>query len=107
MIKKMIIILLIFTQSSMANKERFDESVVRIINEFNAVIHLIDKAQKQQPKNSRVKLHLVSYKDASGESHKGLKNDIEDIKAALITYINKPSFDPKKIQTLDLDYIGR
>lgn len=92
---------------SHANEEALNQTLVRVINQINAVMPLLDEAQSEIEPNTRIQLHIESFEGADGKTHAGLRNDLLAIRNALIDYINKPAIEPKTIKPLSLDFIGK
>ena len=107
--KKLVLgfILSCFSMSGFANDAALNDTLVRIINQLNATLPLLDEAQDQITKYSRVQLHIDHFEGPDGKTHPGVRQDILSIRNALIDFINKPALAPKTIQPLALDYIGR
>lgn len=93
--------------ASYASEESLNQTLVRVINQINAVMPLLDEAQSEIEPNSRIQLHIESFEGADGKTHAGLRNDLLAIRNALIDYINKPAIEPKTIKPLSLDFIGK
>lgn len=100
-----ILSLLCFT--SYASEEALNQTLVRVINQINAVMPLLDEAQTEIEPNTRIQLHIESFEGSDGRSHPGLRDDLLIIRNALIAYINKPILEPKTIKPLALDFIGK
>lgn len=92
---------------SHASEEALNQTLVRVINQINAVMPLLDEAQSEIEPNTRIQLHIESFEGADGKTHAGLRNDLLAIRNALIDYINKPAIEPKTIKPLSLDFIGK
>ena len=82
----------------------FNETLVQIINQLNAITPLIEKAKHYQKKNTRVQLHLTKFKCSDGKNHNGLSEDIGEIKKGIAAYLNKPTIEPRTIKPLDDDF---
>lgn len=104
-----IILALLFTLSfsTKANEEALNQTLVRVINQINAIIPLLDEAKSEIEPNTRMQLHIESFEGADGKTHAGLRSDLLSIRNALIEYINKPAIEPKTIKPLALDFIGK
>lgn len=87
------------------NQKHFNETLVQIINQLNAIKPLIEKARIYQNKNKRVQLHLTSFKGVDGQPHNGLSEDLNEIKQGIVAYLNKPAIEPKKIMPLENDFV--
>ncbi|KTC76178.1 hypothetical protein Lbir_0247 [Legionella birminghamensis] len=93
--------------SSHASEEALNQTLVRVINQINALMPLLDEAQAEIEPNTRIQLHIESFEGSDGKTHAGLRNDLLAIRNALIDYINKPAIEPKTIKPLSLDFIGK
>jgi hypothetical protein len=107
--KRFILMLMITltTLTTHASDEALNQTLVRIINQINAITPLLDEAQEEIEPNARITLHIDAFEGADGKHHAGLRNDLMSIRNALIEYINKPAIAPKTIQPLALDFIGK
>ncbi|MGQ3887842.1 hypothetical protein ACQUW5_02275 [Legionella sp. CNM-1927-20] len=103
--------LLLFTLSLStclyASETELNQILVRVINQINAIMPLLDEAKNEIEPNTRVRLHIDSFKSSDGSLHLGLRQDLLAIRSALIDYINKPAIEPKTIKPLALDFIGK
>lgn len=93
--------------TSYASEEALHQTLVRVINQLNAIVPLLDEAQTELEPNARIQLHIDAFEGADGQTHAGLRNDLLSIREALIDYINKPAVAPKTIKPLALDFIGQ
>lgn len=107
--KRFIFILMISTASftTYASDIALNQTLVRIINQLNAIMPLLDEAQSEVEPNTRIQLHIESFEGSDGKQHAGLRQDVLSIRNGLIDYINKPAIEPKTIQPLALDFIGK
>ena len=107
--KRLILLLIIsFTSvTTQASDEALNQTLVRVINQINAIMPLLDEAQSEIEPNIRIKLHIETFEGADGKSHSGVRKDLLLIRNALIDYINKPPIEPKTIKPLKLDFIGK
>lgn len=92
--------------ATFASEEALNQTLVRIINQINAIMPLLEEAQNEIEPNTRIQLHIEAFESADGKIHPGLRNDLFSIRNALIEYINKPAIAPKTIKPLALDFIG-
>ncbi len=93
--------------ATQASEEALNQTLVRVINQINAIMPLLDEAQTEIEPNTRIQLHIESFEGSDGKSHPGLRNDLLAIRNSLIDYINKPAIEPKTIKPLALDFIGK
>ncbi|HAT8966753.1 TPA: hypothetical protein ACT9LO_002528 [Legionella pneumophila] len=103
----LLVLMLSLPFASHASEEALNKTLVRVINQINAVMPLLDEAQSEIEPNTRIQLHIESFEGADGKTHAGLRNDLLAIRNALIDYINKPAIEPKTIKPLSLDFIGK
>ncbi|HAT7052185.1 TPA: hypothetical protein JAN87_09540 [Legionella pneumophila] len=103
----LLILMLSLPLVSHASEEALNQTLIRVINQINAVMPLLDEAQSEIEPNTRIQLHIESFEGADGKTHAGLRNDLLAIRNALIDYINKPAIEPKTIRPLSLDFIGK
>lgn len=103
----LIISLSIVFSFSFADQAQMNETLVRLINQIDAMMPLVQQAKKQQPKNERFQFHFDAFEGSDGEMHNGLKEDLLSIRQALISQINTPSVDPYHIKPLNNDFVGR
>ncbi|HBB6940315.1 TPA: hypothetical protein I9553_002428 [Legionella pneumophila] len=99
--------LLISSFTTHANDSNLNETLVRIINQINAIKPLLDEAQSEISPNARIQLHIEGFKDAEGHYHAGLRDDLFAIRNGLIDYINQPAIAPRKVKPLALDFVRK
>ena len=90
-----------------AFQPELNNTLVRVINQINATLPLLDEATDEIEPNSRIQLHIESFEGEDGKQHSGVRNDLLTIRNALIAYINKPAIEPKTIKPLEFDFIGK
>ena len=106
--KRILLASLIFVSvTGFANNANLNETLVRIINQINAIMPLLDEAQTELNPNARIQLHLKSYTDNEGEQHAGVREDLLMIRNGLIDYINQPVIAPRKIKPLNNDFVRK
>ncbi len=106
--KRLICLALLITSfTTNASDSNLNETLVRIINQINAIKPLLDEAQSEISANARVQLHIDGFKDAQGHFHAGLRDDLLTIRNDLIDYINQPAIAPRKVKPLALDFVRK
>ncbi|HHN3503361.1 TPA: RAQPRD family integrative conjugative element protein [Legionella pneumophila] len=106
--KRILLASLIFVSvTGFANNSNLNETLVRIINQINAIMPLLDEAQTELNPNARIQLHLKSYTDNEGQQHAGVREDLLMIRNGLIDYINQPVIAPRKIKPLNNDFVRK
>ena len=90
-----------------ANNPDLNETLVRVINQLNAIMPLLDEAKHEITPNARIQLHIEQFEDANGQYHAGLRDDLLTIRNALIDYINQPIIAPRKITPLAMDFVRK
>ncbi|CDZ76690.1 hypothetical protein BN59_00964 [Legionella massiliensis] len=99
--------LMILSLNSWANNPDLNETLVRIINQINAIMPLLDEAQTQLTPNTRIQLQIEGFEDAQGQHHAGVREDLLNIRNELIDYINQPIIAPRKIKPLEMDFVRK
>ncbi|MCD6047009.1 MAG: hypothetical protein K0S08_656 [Gammaproteobacteria bacterium] len=79
--------------------------LIQIINQLDALQPLILAAQQAQLTDKRVTFHYTHYQDNQGQTHNGLLEDTQSIKAGVIQYLNQPTVEPRVVQPLQGDYL--
>lgn len=92
---------------SFCGQEELKATLVRIINQLNATLPLLDEAEEEIEPNSRIRLHIKSFEGADNKTHSGVRDDVVAIRNGLIEYINKPAVEPKTIKPIQFDFIGK
>src|SRR5579863_10089687 len=95
---KLIIFLGIFLSMvslhAFASEEKEKIFLTQIVNQINTMQPLIVAASREQPKNLRIKFHYSAYRDAEGNFHHGLLDDINEIKKGIIDKLNQIPIEP-------------
>ncbi|HAU0843143.1 TPA: hypothetical protein RJX18_000204 [Legionella pneumophila] len=99
--------LMITSLNSWANNPDLNETLVRVINQINAIMPLLDEAQTQLTPNPRIQLQIEGFEDAQGQHHAGVREDLLNIRNGLIDYINQPIIAPRKIKPLEMDFVRK
>ena len=89
-----------------ADTAQMNETLVRLVNQLDAMLPLIDEAEREQPMNERFTFHYSSFEGSDGKQHEGLREDVMSMKAALIAQINQPVIDPNTVASIPNDLIG-
>tara|TARA_Y100000588_G_C14150722_1_gene880404 strand:- start:636 stop:941 length:306 start_codon:yes stop_codon:yes gene_type:complete len=99
--------LVFISLTAQANNPNLNETLVRIINQINAIMPLLDEAQNELNPNARIQLHIESFKDDEGHHHAGVRENLLMIRNGLIDYINQPVIAPRKIKPLNHDFVSK
>ena len=106
--KFIVCLILVFASTlSFAEESELNNTLVRIINQINATLPLLDEAQSEIEPNARIQLHINSFEGSDGKIHPGLREDLLAIRNALIEYINKPAIEPKTVKPLPMDFVEK
>ena len=89
------------------SQAELNKTLVRVINQINATLPLLDEAEEEIEPNARVQLHISAFEGSEGKTHPGVREDLVAIRNALIGYINKPAIEPKTIKPLAFDFVGK
>lgn len=93
--------------TAQANTMEMNQTMVRMINQIDAIFPLINQASHQQSKEARVQFHFYSWTDSKGVKHDGLNESLLKIRRALVQQINHSSLTPKEVKPINGDFIGR
>ena len=102
----LIVGLLGFGSPLLAESSQMNETLVRLVNQLDALLPLVDEAEREQPQNERFTFHFSSFESSDGKTHNGIREDILSMKEALIVQINQPAIDPETVAPLNNDFIG-
>jgi len=91
--------------ASFADNAQMNQTLVQILAQLNAVLPLIDTAQRQQDKNTAVQFHFDAWTDPNGVVHQGLRQDITAIRKGIIDQINQAPLEPRTVQPLNQDFV--
>lgn len=107
--KKIMIAVCLYVATFMtyATDEELNNTLVRVINQINAILPLLDEAKTEITPNARVQLHIDAFEDSDGTQHPGVRDDLLSIRNGLVDYINKPAIEPKTVKPLALDFVGK
>jgi len=107
---KRFIFMMILSCSSMlthADDASLNETLVRIINQINAIQPLLDEAKLALDPHQRIQFHVEAFEGPDGKQHPGLRADLLNIRNALIDVINHPVIAPRVIEPLALDFTSK
>ena len=107
--KKIIIAVCLYITAfvTYATDDELNITLVRVINQINAILPLLDEAEDEIKPNARIQLHIGAFDGADGAKHPGVRDDLKSIRNALIDYINKPAIEPKTVKPLAFDFVGK
>ena len=98
---------LLLSGSLYAGEAELNSTLVRVINQINAILPLLDEAAEEIEPDSRIRLHVDAFEGADGKTHPGVRDDLIAIRNSLIDFINKPAISPKTVKPLAFDFIGK
>jgi RAQPRD family integrative conjugative element protein len=81
--------------------------LVQLDNQINAMLPIIRAAEKAQPKNQRVSFHYTAWRDAQGNLHPGLREDVQAIKKGVEEKLNAVSIEPRIVTPIRGDYLQK
>ena len=90
-----------------ATDDELNTTLVRVINQMNAILPLLDEAEDEIEPNARIQLHIAAFDGSDGTKHPGVRDDLKSMRNALIDYINKPAIEPKMVKPLAFDFVGK
>jgi len=95
-----------FSYAAYASNEQERIYLVQLINQLDALKPTILAAAREQPKNQRVTFHYHAWKDANGQSHNGLLEDITLIKQGIEEKLHSTAIEPRTAKPLQGDYFN-
>ena len=107
---KRFIFMMILSFSSMvsyADDAYLNETLVRVINQINAIQPLLDEAKLQVDPHQRIQFHVEAFEGPDGKKHPGLRGDLLSIRNTLIDVINHPVIAPRVVEPLALDFTDK
>lgn len=105
--KKIIVIFLIsLSQIALASNAQMNETLVEIIDALEQLKILVNKAEHEQDKNPRFKVHFTKFEDRFGTLHNGLREDLNEIQKSLIDIVQQKAVAPRNIKPLENDFVG-
>ncbi len=96
-----------FFANSYADESQMNETLVQMVNQLNAMLPLIDKAEKEQSPKSATQFHFESFKDVDGLTHPGLRQDVLAIRQGVMAQINQAPVEPRTVTPIEGDYQER
>lgn len=101
------IFIMVLASIACAETSELNNTLVRVINQLNAVLPLLDEAKAEINPNSRLQLHIDAFEGADGQVHAGVRDDVLALRNALIACINKPAIEPKTVKPMAFDFVGK
>lgn len=95
----------VFGIPAFADEAQMKETLIKIINQLQAIKPLINEAENEQPKNSIIQIHFEKFEGEDGKIHNGLRQDIEGIQKALILATKRQKIEPRKYKPIKHDFI--
>ncbi|WP_028389154.1 hypothetical protein [Legionella fairfieldensis] len=101
------LVFMMMVGTGFADNAALNETLVRLINQINAMMPLLDEASEETESNARLVFHIDSFIGPDGKKRAGVRDDLLAIRNSLIEFINQPAVAPKTIKPLALDYVGK
>ena len=91
---------------TVAPDPNLNTTLVRIINQLDAILPLIDEAKKEQSNYAALPMQFEfdTFKTSDGKTHAGLRQDILSMRQALVNAVNQTPMVESHIKPLALDY---
>jgi RAQPRD family integrative conjugative element protein len=83
-------------QSATASPEQERVYLLQLIHQMDAMKPTLLAAQQEQSKTARVQFHYTAYRDAQGQQHPGLWEDLQKIRAGVE---EKLEHSPRELRT--------
>lgn len=97
--------LLCVSLASQAGEVEMKEALIEIIQLLEYVKPVVEQAQKEQPKDARVKVQFESYTDSDGNQHAGLKDDLNAIQQSLEAIVNQQGLEERTLSPIKSDFV--
>ena len=94
-----------FTSVTTADNEAMKEVLIRVVNQIDAIMPLLEEAQWQQEKETMTQFHFEEFMDAQGRKHGGLRGDLLAVREGIIAHINNPTIEPRYSAPIEADYV--
>jgi RAQPRD family integrative conjugative element protein len=86
------------------DEEQMKISLVKIVNQLEAIKPLITQAEGEQSQNPTMMIHFEDWTDSEGLHH-GLRTDLNEMQQGLLEAINQESNDPRTLPSLQGDFV--
>ncbi len=103
----LVILGVLLTGKAFATTEQMNTTLVRMINQIDAMFPLIDQASLEQDPTARLQFHFDQWKDVNGDQHDGLRQSLLKMREALKNQINQSNLTPKEVSPINNDFVGR
>lgn len=87
-----------------ADEIEMKEDLVQIVELMESIKPLLEKAERDQPKDARIKIQFESYTDSEGKTHSGLITDLEAIQQSLKEIVNQQGLEERDITPVKGDF---
>lgn len=98
---------LLLTGVTHADRAQMRATMVKIVNRLQAIKPLINKAKREQPEHSRVKIHFDQWRNQKGQMQNGVLQDVEAIQHSLVHAIRQQRVQPRYYQPIHGDFIDK
>ena len=89
-----------------ADQAQLNTTLVQLIQQLETLKPLITQAEREQPANPRWRIHFRAWRDATGKTHAGLRDDVNTIQHALIETVNHQAREPRVVAPITGDFVG-
>ncbi len=98
---------LVLGSSVLASTPAFHQTCVRLIQQLDAMQPVMDEAQREQDPKARVQFHFDAWRDNHGHTHAGFRQNLLQLRQALVDQINQPDLTPNTFAPMTGDFVGR
>lgn len=98
---------LLVSANGLASTPAFHQTCVRLIQQLDAMQPVMDQAQREQDPKARVQFHFDTWRDNHGHAHAGFRQNVLQLRHALVRQINQPDLTPKTFTPMTGDFVGR
>ena len=94
----------LITQPVMASPEQERVYLLQLLHQIDAMQFTVLAAEKEQSKTARIQFHYSAYRDAAGQRHNGVKEDLQLIRAGIAAQLEHSEIEPRGVPPLSGDY---
>ncbi len=94
----------VITQSASASPEQERVYLLQLLHQIDAMQPTLLAAAKEQSKDARIQFHYTAYRDAEGQLHHGISEDLQLIRSGIEEQLNHSQIEPRSIPPVSGDY---
>lgn len=95
-----------FLSSALASPEQERMYLLQLLHQMDAMQSTLRAAQQAQSPADRVQFHYTAYRDAEGQKHHGILEDLQLIRAGIEEKLSGNDLQPRMIEPIEGDYLA-